>query len=280
MCISPIILKNKQVKFGKNKYTVPVPCGRCPECVKAKINSWLFRLDKELMISSSPLFVTLTYDEEHVPVSLSGQLTLCKRDVQLFMKRLRFAYSKVSKKKIKFYACGEYGSRTHRPHYHMIMFNMDNPELIHECWQNGFTYAPPLSDGGMGYVLKYMSKQRKRRDDNDDKLPEFSLMSLRLGANYLTEAIKEYHNRGVEFCSVSTKEGYKMAMPKYYKDKIYSEEMRKEVTYYLQKRAELLMDEQLAIQKRKNPRMDEKLLRRNLELSKLHKKFDKRIEVL
>lgn len=280
MCVSPIILRNKQQKYGKNKYTTPVPCGRCPECVRSKINSWKFRLDKELEISSTPLFVTLTYDEDTVPYSPNGLRTLRKRDCQLFMKRLRKSYAKVSKKKVVYYLCGEYGSRTKRPHYHVLMYNMDNPELIHTAWSNGFTVTKPLLDGGTGYVLKYMSKQRLRKGKGDDREPEFSLMSLRIGANYLTPQIVKYHNQDVSKCSIVTPDGYKMAMPKYYKEKIYDEDKRREVTRYLQNRADGIEDEQFMKAWKQNPQYDEKMLRRNLELSKLNSTFDKRNETL
>lgn len=175
MCISTISIRSKHQRMD-GTFVFNVPCGVCPECVKAKLSAWLFRLGKELEISSNPLFITLTYDEDNVPIK-DGKKTLCKKDVQDFMKRLRKAYAKESSKKIRYYFVGEYGTKSGRPHYHAIMFNLDNPQLISQNWKKGFTYSPPLKNGGFKYVLKYISKPKTRKKD-DVRLKEFSLIRL------------------------------------------------------------------------------------------------------
>lgn len=273
--MGPLILKNRMVGNGGNLFTTPVPCGRCPECVKSRQNSWLFRIQKEMEISSSPLFITLTYDENTVPVTKTGRKTLNKRDIQLFMKRLRFNYGKVNKKRIRYYIVGEYGSRTNRPHYHAIMFNMDDPNLVVEAWQNGFVKVCPVLNGGIAYVLKYMFKPRLR--SNDDRCKEFSLMSKGLGSNYLTTNMYNYHLADIANCYITLAGGIKMQMPKYYKEKIYDESYRSAVTNYLQKRAEEAENNKVLKYKRRH---GEKLKMRNLEISKLNQKFDRRNEVL
>lgn len=258
-------------------FTTPVPCGRCPECVNLKIKNWSFRLNKELERSSTPLFLTLTYDDDNILYSGSGLPTLYKRDVQLFLKRLRKMYSKISDKSIKYYFVGEYGTKSKRPHYHAIMFNMDNPELIQLAWQKGFTYTPPLLAGGVRYVLKYMSKQRLPKDD--DRLPEFSLMSKRMGENYLTDTMVNWHNAHVKNSFVLD-DGYKMSIPKYFKDKIYDTSMRAEVTYYLQTRLEEMQTKKVRDMMRKDRKLNENLTLTRLEERKLHTKFDERNETL
>ena len=148
MCVKPIILKNQVDKLtGVNKYTQPVPCGQCPECKKAKVNSWLFRIGYELQRSENPLFITLTYRNDELTYTNSEQPTLVKRDLQLFFKRLRKKYEKIypNAKKIKYYAVGEYGSRTKRPHYHIIMFNLLDSSMVSDTWGLGFTLSLPLS---------------------------------------------------------------------------------------------------------------------------------------
>lgn len=281
MCVQPIILKNKTVKIGehtKNKYNTSVPCGKCPECVKAKINSWLFRLDMELERSINPLFITLTYDEKNIYYTDSGRPSLVKRDVQLFLKRLRKAHLKKYPESmpLKYYLCGEYGSKTHRPHYHAILFNCYDAQLIHECWGMGFTYSPPLKEGGTGYVLKYMSKQKEKRSKNDDREPEFSLSSKKMGENYLTPSIIKYHLNRVENTHVTTKHGYKLPLPKYYKEKIFDENMREEVRKYLQNRAEESIWKKLKRLKSMYPKKDENFYQNLLEQSKKLSKFTKR----
>lgn len=278
MCIQPQTKKTSKVDINSSLKMITYPCGRCPECVKAKINSWLFRLNKELEISTTPLFITLTYDEKSVPRTSAGRKTLRKRDVQLWLKRLRKEYAKISKKRVVYYLCGEYGSRTGRPHYHAIMFNMDCPELIDRTWQNGFTDYSVLGKNGARYVLKYMSKQRAKKSDSFE--PEFSLMSKKIGSNYLTPAMVKYHNRDVKNCVITTPEGYKMALPKYYKEKLYDETARKKVTEYMQERAQNAQEEAVRKMKLKYPNESEKLIRKNLEMSKFSKTFEKRNEVL
>jgi len=269
MCVQPIILKNKQIGKGANLLTTPVPCGRCPQCVKSKINSWTLRIEKELERSSRPLFITLTYNDENLPYK-NGNPTLQKRDIQLFMKRLRKQHSKVSKEKLVYYACGEYGTKRGRPHYHMILLNLHGSVGISSSWQLGFDYTVPAEIGSIGYVLKYMSKQRQK-SNKEQKNPEFSLMSKGIGSNYLTDRIKRYHTENLENCYYIKSDGIKLSLPKYYKDKIYDEQQRASTTSILKRRSEQKEAETLAylLKKSKNPEL-------NLEIRKKHLTFDKR----
>jgi hypothetical protein len=202
-----------------------LPCGKCPYCLKRRVNSWAFRLMEEEKQSSSSHFLTLTYDDEHLPVTEDGEVTLLKRDLQLYLKRLR----KQNKEKLKYYACGEYGSKTFRPHYHMILFNAQF-ETIQSAWSRdgrslGHIYFGDVKDASVVYTLKYMSKIKK--DWNDTRLKEFSLMSKGIGTNYMTNQMKNWHYQDLEnrmYCNL--KDGKKIAMPRYYKDKIYNAEQR------------------------------------------------------
>lgn len=171
MCVKPLVIKRKEKGMDAKHvnsptlYTRTVPCGQCPECRTSKIHSWMFRLDKELERSTNPLFVTLTYNNESLSYG-QKEPTLVKRDLQLFLKRLRKVHEKRFGKAcapIKYYACGEYGSKTHRPHYHIIMFNLLDTSLVHDSWGQGHTLSMPLRDGGTAYVLKYMSKAEKKK---------------------------------------------------------------------------------------------------------------------
>lgn len=174
MCRNPQIKKRESNKayFKGTKqgaFTNTYPCGKCPQCLKAKIYSWLFRLDKELERSINPLFVTLTYNDENLRKheyinTTTGEITetptLHKKDLQDFFKRLRKAQNKAypNANPIKYYACGEYGTKRGRPHYHIIMFNIMDVNLIQSNWGKGFSLSLPLTNGGTAYVLKYMSK--------------------------------------------------------------------------------------------------------------------------
>lgn len=171
--------------------SIPVPCGKCPPCLKRRASAWSFRLMQEDKICNSSQFITLTYDTDHVPLTEKGYMDLCKRDLQLYFKRLRKLQSNslrdgVYSKPIKYYAVGEYGGRTFRPHYHIILFNC-SIELIQEAWKLdgkylGTVHYGTVSGASVGYCLKYMTKPgRIPLHQNDDRQPEFSLMSKGLG---------------------------------------------------------------------------------------------------
>ena len=157
-------------------------------------------------------------------------MNLDKRDVQLFMKRLR----KLSTEKIKYYLCGEYGGTSNRPHYHIILFNAE-VKNIEAAWQRGNTHYGEVSGASIGYTLKYMSKvSRIPMHKNDDRQPEFSLMSKGLGQNYLTENMQGWHKADLlNRVHMVLPDGKKVAMPRYYKDKLYTENERARIAFIL-----------------------------------------------
>lgn len=202
----------------------PVPCGRCPKCRAARASAWSFRLMCEDKVSSSSLFLTLTYDTAKVPITQNGFMTLDKRHVQLFMKRLR----KRNATRLKYYCAGEYGEKYLRPHYHMILFNADI-KTIQPAWDYGQIHYGKVEEASVGYCLKYISKPgRIPMHRNDDRLPEHSLMSKGLGISYLSEAMRQWHMDDMEtrmYCNLM--DGKKIAMPRYFKQKLYTDEQRK-----------------------------------------------------
>lgn len=189
------------------------------------VSQWSFRLMQEDRIAISSLFVTLTYDTDHVPISPKGFMTLDYTDVQKFVKRLRKLSVDPKGQPIRYFCVGEYGTKKMRPHYHLIMFNT-NEENIVSAWSLdgipiGGVYFGKVSGASVAYTLKYMMKQGKiPLHPNDDRVPEFRKMSKGLGANYLTPEIVRYHKKG-ENLFVST-EDIKIAMPRYYKERIWN----------------------------------------------------------
>lgn len=171
MCLTPFQVKQKKMGSWEE---IPVPCGKCPECRARLVSSWSFRLMQEYKHSDSGHFITLTYDTQHVPITPNGFMTLNKRDIQLFMKKLRKHYDR----KIVYYLCGEYGGKTKRPHYHAIIFNLDRLAPLEESWNIGAIHYGEVNEASVGYTLKYMDKPRTiPLHRNDDRQPEFSLMS-------------------------------------------------------------------------------------------------------
>lgn len=172
MCISAIAIKNK-----RTDEMISVPCGKCPQCLARRISGWSFRLMQEDKISESSYFVTLTYEPKTVPITKAGYMSLSKRHLQLFFKRLR----KNNSNKLKYYAVGEYGTQGMRPHYHMLLFNAV-PGSILPAWQQGHIDIGTVTCASVGYTLKYMCKPRRiPYHRNDDRIPEFALMSKDLG---------------------------------------------------------------------------------------------------
>jgi hypothetical protein len=234
-CITPFHVKDKFT----GDY-IPVPCSKCPPCKKRRTSGWSFRLVKEGERSLSALFVTLTYNTEVVPITKNGFMNLDKADVQKFMKRLR----KLSNEKLKYYVCGEYGTKRMRPHYHLIIFNADK-EKVELAWTLdrrplGQIYIGDVNEASIGYTLKYMTKKGKiPMHYNDDRQKEFSLMSKGLGSNYLTEKMVKWHKNNIEermYCNI--KGNKKIAMPRYYKDKIYSNFDKIRISNHIKEKAE------------------------------------------
>lgn len=116
-----------------------IPCGQCEGCRIDRSRDWANRCMMELQYHKDAYFVTLTYNDEHVPRAYyadpeTGEAfeskTLLKRDWQLFMKRLRKATSgRPDCENLRFFMCGEYGPKTLRPHYHAIIFGLHLDDL-------------------------------------------------------------------------------------------------------------------------------------------------------
>ncbi|QCQ85017.1 replication initiator protein [Blackfly microvirus SF02] len=222
-CITPYQKMDK--KHGIN---ISVPCGKCPPCLKRRTSGWSFRLRQEGRRCTSASFVTLTYDSAKLPedsFTKNKFLTLNKRHVQLFFKKLRFAHGQ---SQIKYYAVGEYGTKSWRPHYHILLFNADL-RLVQPAWEYGAIHYGEITDASIGYCLKYMTKEGKiPQHQNDDRQKEFSLMSKGLGSNYLTPSMAHYHKSDLtQRMHCVLPDGKKIAMPRYYKEKIYTESERK-----------------------------------------------------
>lgn len=226
-CITPFALRHKFTGEW-----IEVPCGKCPECRKRRISGWSFRLMQEFKVSHSAYFITLTYDTVHVPLSRSGYMTLNKKQCQDFFKRLRhYDTIEESQLPIKYYLCGEYGGQTNRPHYHIILFNVKSLASITKAWQYGSFHMGEVNVKSVGYTLKYLDKEKRiPMHRNDDRIPEFSLMSKGLGSNYLTPQMVQYHKADlVNRVCCTLEDQKKIAMPRYYKDKIYSESQRSQI---------------------------------------------------
>lgn len=194
-----------------------VPCGRCYACKANNRQEWVFRLQQEYLDSSFAVFVTLTYDDDHLPCGFNVN----KRDVQLFHKRLRKHFPAND---LRFYLVSEYGDHTFRPHYHGLYFfkHIYDQKFIYDIfeksWDNGFCKFGNVEEGSIVYCTKYCLKHS---DTPPGRVPTFRLISKMnggLGSYYLNKMF-DYHIQTENKVFVSYG-GKTCRMPKYYKDKI------------------------------------------------------------
>lgn len=175
---------------------IEIPCGKCMECRLRYSRDWANRMMLEAQDYDSNFFLTLTYDEEHVHSNEFGFLTLKKKDFQDFMKRLR---RYIEPSTIRFFACGEYGEKTLRPHYHAIIFGLNISDLepfgfssgfpvyisksIEDIWQNGHVLISSVSWDTCAYTARYVVKKANHFSKDFYHSchvdPEFCLMSRR-----------------------------------------------------------------------------------------------------
>lgn len=228
-CIQPLTLADRIV-----------PCGKCYHCKLNRVNGWVLRLQEEQKVSDSSYFVTLTYEnEKNDPESncarhtKSGRHTLVKRDLQLYFKRLRKLSAKHGRNTIKYYAVGEYGSKSRRPHYHAIIFGAEKMD-IRAKWLHGFVHVGTVTSNSIAYCLKYIAKGRTVPENNDDdRQKEFSVMSQQLGTAYLTDAMLAYHRaQPIERGNSIRPGGYKFPLPRYFKERIFTSDQKAQIAKY------------------------------------------------
>ena len=213
-----------------------VPCGKCPKCLKDKINVWAFRLQEEQKDSVSAYMLTFTYDQDHIKRSFNGHETLVKKDLQKFWKRLRKHPDQITstQKTIRYFATGEYGTISLRPHYHAIVYNISNtivghPHALADIWSNGFVHVAPCNPATIRYAIKYIQKGTwQPTQDDDDREPQFQAQSKNLGISYLSEKNVKYHLNG-QVPYVRLPGNIIVKLPRYYKDKIFSKYERKQM---------------------------------------------------
>lgn len=211
MCISPKeVWPFKSIDLEDEARSVVVPCGKCLACLSNKRVDWSFRLEQEYKASKSAMFVTLTYDRQFIP----SDFGLSKRDLQLFFKRLR----KISNARIRYYAVGEYGSKTMRPHYHILLFNASEIS-VRKAWLKGIVHVGRVNQASINYTLKYMVQPSPQLFSQRQR--PFCVMSRAygIGLSYMTDAMVSWHRAGGK--NYVIKDGVKGRLPRYYRDKIW-----------------------------------------------------------
>lgn len=211
---------NKKLENGKNIKSVKmIPCGQCISCRLNKSRDWANRIMLEAKEYPCNYFVTLTYNDEYLPIKRcyndeTGEIitgfTLKKEDLEKFNHDLRQYWKrKFNHDGIRYYECGEYGSKNLRPHYHCIIFNLPNlsdlkiyrtteigsilytSETLSNIWKKGYVVIGEVTWESASYVARYVMKKKFGKEANQyyksmAKIPEFTTMSRMpgIGKNY------------------------------------------------------------------------------------------------
>jgi len=207
---------NEKVDLLKNGKGLLVPCGKCIACRISRVAEWTTRMMHQLEESKVGCFITLTYANDFLP---KGG-TLDKKELQLFMKRLR---KFLEPTKVKYYACGEYGDEENRPHYHIALFGWQ-PDLkkmrkhgrywesleLNPIWPYGNNTVGTLTKDSCQYVAGYMKKKYSKNMYPSEIQQPFAFISQGMGKNYAEEKGLTDPNSEI------TKNGERMTRPRYY----------------------------------------------------------------
>lgn len=248
-----------------------IACGQCIGCRLERSRQWAMRCMHEASMWETNCFVTLTYDDAHLPAR--GQLVYS--DFQLFVKRLRKFADPV---RVRFYMCGEYGPLNWRPHFHACFFGFDLADKVYhstsgsgerlfssvslsELWPYGFSSVGQLTFESAAYVARYCVAKRTgkgaeayySREDSEGVYflePEFNGMSLKpgIGAEWLERFRTDVFPR--DYVVVR---GVKCRVPAYY-DRLFGREfpddldqIKQERVLSARERVEDNTDERLAV---------------------------------
>lgn len=209
-CVNPRRLPNPAAKGVEDAF-IMCSCGKCYACLSNRRRSWLFRLQNESLDSVITLFCTLTYND----VSCDGYVH--KDHLQKFFKKLRHY------EEFKYYAIGEYGTKTQRPHYHCVIFFKSAPDsypldnlsrVIDYCWSQGHVSVSRAHYRRLNYVLHYHVRPK---EINGKKT--FSLYSKALGIGFLTRDYLHYL-MATNSSVIHDFNGNIYVVPRYYRKKL------------------------------------------------------------
>lgn len=197
ICTSPFYIVDHQIS---------VPCGRCAACRSARAHEWAVRMQHEIATSSCASFGSFTFNPANYPKDGSVRIS----DLQLFFKRLRKV---LDGRRIRYFACGEYGSRFGRAHYHAVLFNVDyelDRAAVDRAWNRGFTELSEVTFARCRYVANYMDKFVMGTRPKGAAAP-FTTMSNGIGRAWCEEnAVRLWSNLCVR------SQGRTIPIPKYY----------------------------------------------------------------
>lgn len=184
LCKNPIDLSGKLVG-----------CGQCMPCRINKKREVTARIILEYMMHEYSLFITLTYNDDSVPINHEGDQTLRPEDVKDWIRRFKRAHKHIGP--VRYFVVGEYGEKTERAHYHAILFGVSPhcEKMVHETWNQisvkigqrwriidydrGFTMCGIMNPDRAAYIAGYTTKKMTSIGHRDlrARWPEFSRWS-------------------------------------------------------------------------------------------------------
>lgn len=263
MCLYNTIHTNPKYKANKKNggviphlndervIKVAIGCGNCIECRNQKSNEWKVRLLEDIKTNTTGKFITLTYNTDElrkliheIPKTIEGY-DLDNAIATLSVRRWLERYRKEHKKSLRHWLITELGhGRTEHMHMHGIIWTKTNnwPEElknIEKHWKYGFIWKGKMNKGRLtNYVnestIAYMSKYVTKIDFYHKYYKPIILTSDGIGKNYTeTHDAKNNKYNGTDTKEYyRTREGYKMAMPIYWRNKLYSDEEREKLWLY------------------------------------------------
>lgn len=234
-CIAPAFIPDPERKGQRLR----VKCGGCRGCLMDRARDWSLRGSHELRFTEGgSSFVTLTYDDFHLPCNRGSIPSLCPPHMTLFIKRLRKA---LRGRSIRYLLCGEYGSSTARPHYHLIIFGCDfsDPTLrfnsqynsisilpsstpsysssfLSSLWTYGSHHVSEVTPASISYVCQYSLKKVRGKLAKSmsylvGQVPEFVRMSQGIGREWADRYASDYSSD-----DLIVFDGKKHKTPRYY----------------------------------------------------------------
>lgn len=218
MCLNkyPVKIGERVSPYSGKEYPIYeyVSCRKCEECVSTRKNQWAFRILQEDKACFNSSFLTLTYNDEHLP-----DQGVSVRHCQLFFKRVRknitlwYPDFDVKQYPLRYFLVSEYGEQHKRPHYHMILWNCPlTDEELERTWKNGYIKNGTCTHESVQYCLKYFAIKGKAPDG---KTTNFCLMSKNIGVNWLSDNLQY-----VKSYVTMPGKNYKIPIPAFYRNKL------------------------------------------------------------
>lgn len=264
MCLYPRLIRNRKYTVTKKNngevpvasdarvLLVPIGCGKCMECMKQKATQWKVRLNEEVRNDTSGKFITLTFEDKYIieineaikKEGLKGYEIdngIATYAMRHFLERWR----KKHKKSVKHWFITELGqTSTERIHMHGILWTKETNENISKLWKYGgisvgkrlYLNGKQMNENETGYVnektVNYISKYITKRDLLHKEYKSKIMCSAGIGSGYLNRKdclTNEYKENEETDQTYKTRNGYKLALPIYYRNKLYSEEEREKL---------------------------------------------------